>query len=415
MSAPKGLVLPGCLRVDLVPETLRFDFENPADERGGEVTAELALYSTAPSSPGLLYRARLNLTSTRSRDDLARHLTARVGRGEWAAWIDAACTEALRLHRLGTPPRRLAEIERPAPAAFLDRHGLLLDRLPVIWFGDGGDLKSYLALAAAVSIAGVPALPGVTSPRPRRVLYLDWELSGDDHRERLERLAPGEDPDVLYLAVERPLTAEVARLRRLVDAEGIEFIVVDSAGFAADGPPEAAEAALGFFRALRQVWAGRPGGSLIIAHTTKGGEGDQKPFGSVFWANSARATWFVKRSAEPATDGEIVVGLFPRKPPAVAAPQRAVAFRFVFEDERTRIEPADVAVAADLATRLPLRERVAAAVRFGARTYDEIAEAAGLEPNEVRSVVSRYGGLFVKLAGPDGRVRVGLRGPEERN
>lgn len=408
MSAPVGLVLPGLLRVDFIPETLRFDFENPLDERGGEVTAEVAIYSTSPSTAGLLHRARLNLTSTRARDDLARHLERRVGSSAWPDLIDLACTEALRLHRLGTPPQRLAAIERPEPASFIDRHGLLLERLPVIWFGDGGDLKSYLALAAAVSIAGVPVLPGFGGGPSRRVLYLDWELSGDDHRERLERLAPGEDPDLLYLALERPLVAEVARLRRIVADAGIGFIVVDSAGFATDGPPEAAEAALGFFRALRAIWSGHAGGSLIVAHVTKADGGDTKPFGSTFWANSARATWFVKRAAEASNEGEVVVGVFPRKPPAVAAPRRAVAFRFIFEAERTRIEPADVADAADLAAKLPLRERIAAVVRSGAKSYGEIAEMLEVEENQVRAIVSRHAEHFVRITGPSGLVRVGL-------
>jgi hypothetical protein len=68
------------------------------------------------------------------------------------------------------------------------------------------------------------------------------------------------------------------------------------------GPPEAADSAADYFRALRTLNMG----SLHIAHVTKAEGGDQKPFGSTFYHNGARSTWFVQRS-EDSGDGRLVV------------------------------------------------------------------------------------------------------------
>ena len=74
-----------------------------------------------------------------------------------------------------------------------------------IAFGDGGAAKSYIApkLSADLAACGL------------RVGYFDWELSGEDHRERLERLCPGELPDIRYVRCDRPLVFEADRLRRI--------------------------------------------------------------------------------------------------------------------------------------------------------------------------------------------------------
>ena len=178
---------------------------------------------------------------------------------------------------------------------------------PSILFGDGGTGKSYLALY----LAGRMAEKGVS------VMLADWELCGDDHRDRLERLFPDGMPRILYARCEKPLDFEADRLRRVVKENGIQFSVFDSIAFASDGPPEAAEVAGRYFRAVRQIG----GGSLHVAHVTNGENADKKPFGSAFWSNGARATWYVKQDEASAGSDALQIGLFNRKgePRAVAA------------------------------------------------------------------------------------------------
>ena len=154
-----------------------------------------------------------------------------------------------------------------------------------------------------------------------RVLVVDWELSAQDHKDRLRRLFGANMPNVRYVRAERPINHEVDRLRKIVRDEEINFVIFDSAGFGCYGPPEAAEAALNYFRAVRQLGEL---GTLHIAHQTKSDEGDRAPFGSIFWFNSARSIWYVK-PAEITEPGVTTVGLIsPQGQPRTTAPVSGV-------------------------------------------------------------------------------------------
>ena len=109
----------------------------------------------------------------------------------------------------------------------------LLTRHPVILFGDGGTGKSMVALHAG----------GQLARRGIRVMLADWEFDGREHRERLGRLFGSDMPDILYARCDRPLVFEADRLRRIVTAEQVQYVILDSVAFASNGPPESAEAA----------------------------------------------------------------------------------------------------------------------------------------------------------------------------
>src|SRR5262249_12726813 len=153
---------------------------------------------------------------------------------------------------------------------------------------------------------------------------------GEDHRDRLERLFGPDMPTVHYIRCDRALVSEADRIAREVRRLSIEYLICDSIAFATAGPPEAAEHATAYFRAVRQVGVG----SLHLAHITKGENSDQKPFGSSFWHNSARATWYVKQ-ASASTDGQrVTIGLFNRKSNLTRV-QPALGFQFEFTDVST--------------------------------------------------------------------------------
>jgi hypothetical protein len=166
-------------------------------------------------------------------------------------------------------------------------------------------------------------------------------------------------PRILYARCERPLVYEVDRLRRIVRDNGIEFSVFDSVAFACDGPPEAAEVARRYFRAVRQIG----GGSLHIAHVSKAEGADNKPFGSTFWHNGARSTWF---------------------------------------DEVTRFRRTDVADSPDLAGQLTVRQRMAALLRKGAMAPAAIAEEMEAKADTIERTARRYKEQFIVI--PGGRI-----------
>src|SRR5262249_31540918 len=144
--------------------------------------------------------------------------------------------------------------------------------------------KSYLGLYIA----------GQLARRGMGVGMFDWELAGEDHRDRLERLFGPTMPEIWYVRCDRPLVVETPRLRRLSREHGLQYAVYDSIAFASHDKPEAAESAAVYFRSCRQIGLG----GTHIAHVNKSESGDQKPFGSVFWHNSARATFYVQRAGE---------------------------------------------------------------------------------------------------------------------
>ena len=356
-----------------------------------QLKAELMVRCKLPGARthgGVLSVSDLNLSSSRSRSMHGKHLDERAHtKGVFVDVLEELAQRVLAAEREGQPAVLLHELPRPTADEALDVEGFtLLARHPVIAFGDGGAAKSYLALYIA----------GTLAQRGRRVAFFDWELAGEDHRDRLERLFGSEMPRIHYVRAVRPLVYEADRLRRIVRDEQIDYCIFDSVAFACDGPPEAAEVAGRYFQALRQIG---PVGSLHVAHVTKAFEGaDRKPFGSVFWHNGARGTWNVKLAETSPDESFITVGLFNRKA-NLGALRPAVGFEFGFSAERTRVRPVKVEDVADLAQNMTIADRMRALLRRGPRPIAEIAEALDAPKDTIKKTVNRKTNMFVRVPG----------------
>ena len=297
--------------------------------------------------------------------------------------------------------RPLHTFERRGPTRTFDVDGwTLLRDFSTVLFGDGGSLKSFLALYVA----------GRLAQQGTRVLLLDWELDGEDHRERLHRLFGADVPtDVYYLRAEGPLVSEADVLTREVKRLGVQYLICDSVGLATDGPPEASEQALNYFRALRKLGVR---GSLQIAHTTKNGDAaDQRPFGSVYWHHLARMTWFAKR--ETSSPERPCVRLVNRKTNLTAA-LSDVRLQFDFGADRTivsRIADSDESVETGTDGPLSLRHQIAGLLKARAGqplTVSEIAVALDAKAETVARKVRQYPNLFVRLSTSGDGPRIGL-------
>jgi hypothetical protein len=356
----------------------------------GEFSVRCGLPGARTVAGGSLSIADLNFSSLRARTDRAKFLASRAQTRDldWTGLVEEFCQRVLHADREGQPPVDLRDVPRPRPDDNIAVDGLTLPRRhPSILFGDGGAAKSYTALYLA----------GRLTQQGMRLALFDWELAGEDHRDRLERLFGGGMPQILYARCERPLVHEIDRLARIVRDHRVEYGVFDSVAFACDGPPEAAEVAGRYFRAVRQIG----GGSLHIAHISKADGADQKPFGSAFWHNGARSTWYAQLADASADSDTLSLGLFNRK--ANLGRLRApVGFTVTFTEDRTTFRPADVADNPDLARRLTVRQRMTALLRKGAMAPDEIAREIDAQPETVTRTARRHKGLFVTL--PDGRI-----------
>jgi hypothetical protein len=357
-----------------------------------ELIGELSVWCDLPGCNtvnGALSISDFNVSSARARQDRARLLQMRSNTGgalDWNTIVEEFCQRVLQADRKGAPAVDLRELDRPNPDEdLLFAEGVALPRRhPTIMFGDGGTCKSYLAmlLAGRMAETGMP------------VAYFDWELSGEDHRDRLERLFGDRMPRIYYARCERPLVYEVDRLRRIVSANAIQFAVFDSVAFAADGPPESAEIAGKYFRAVRQIG----GGSLHIAHITKGENGDKKPFGSAFWHNGARSTWFVQLADGSAESDVLQIGLFNRKS-NLGRLRPALGFSITFTDQATTFRRTDVADSPELAGQLSVRQRMVHLLRRGAFSCDQIADEIDADVETVKRTARRYRRLFVAVDG----------------
>jgi hypothetical protein len=366
------------------------------------LVGELAVYSDIAggkkiNDAGAIHVADFNLSSADARVKRANLLgqASNAPDVDWRALLEELAVKTITAEREGSPARVLSQYEKPGIDALFHVDGwpILRDHA-TIGFGDGGSLKSYLALygAGTLSRAGV------------NVLYCDWELDGTDHRDRLERLFGAEMPLVHYLRCDRPLVVEADRIAREVRRLSIDFAIYDSIAFATGGPPEAAEHATAYFRAVRQIGVG----SLHLAHINKSDSGDQKPFGSSFWHNSARATWFVKQASASADGDRVQIGLFNRKSNLTRL-HPAVGFQFDFEADAVAVSRVNLADVEDLAGNLPLWQRMRHLLRSGAQPIHAIAKELGAKENSVTQAVNRgKGKVFTMMLSSDGIQRVGL-------
>lgn len=362
-----------------------------------QLKGELTVRARLAGSPAVLSSADFNLSSDRARSERARACKSKAKSDDeidWTELLERFCQQVLEAERRGQPAVLLRELPRPTETDQIDIDGLtLLDRHPVILFGDGGAAKSYTGLYLA----------GRLEQRGLKTLYCDWEFAGEDHRDRLERLFGTDMPAVHYIRCEKPLVHEVDRIRRLVRQHEIAFAVYDSIAFACDGPPEAAEHAGAYFRAVRAIGLG----SLHIAHINRSEHADKKPFGSTFWHNGARSTWFIKLASESPDQHAITIGLFNRK--SNIGPLRPpVGFEITFNDDRTTYRRVNVADVAALSVQLPLWVRVRHVVAQQPMTLALLADELGEKVDSVQKAVKRKDDVFTRIDGPDGVARIAL-------
>jgi hypothetical protein len=381
---------------------VEFRIERLRRDSRGELTGELSvstgLLSARTTDDGVLCAGSFNFSYPRARDEWAKSLSelARTGgKVDFRRKLEEICGRVAKEEReRGEPAVILRDVGAREATPMFKLLGLHIPREhPSSLFGAGDSLKSFLATA----IINEQSRAGV------RVGVLDWEMDKYTWSERQAQVDP-EMPDVIYVKCERPLAFDLDRLRRIIRHERIEWAWLDSAAYLTAGRPEEAEAAMGTFRAFRQL--GLQGGN-IIAHSRRE-DGDDQPFGSVFWNNSFRATWNVKRASTSEDGCAVQLGVFPRKFNLGPRPP-AVGLRVVYDGPRVYFERTDVAAIDELAESVPLWQRIRAVVKTGPQTLVAIAGELNYENVEsLDRIVRRHKGVFQKVSGSDGITRIAL-------
>lgn len=358
----------------------------------GELSVSCDLPGVKPANGSVISAGDFNVSSIRARSDRAKLLASRanIPNLDWIGVVEAFCQKILDADRRGQPVIDLRQVQKPSDDSVYNVLGLVLPKNhATILFEDGGCGKSMIGLFIA----------GKLIEQGCRVLLADWELGAEDHRDRLERLFPDGMPRVLYARCERPLVHEADRLRRIVRENSVDYVLYDSIAFASDGPPESAEVAGRYLRAVRSIGAG----SLHIAHTSKSIDADKKPFGSVFWHNGARMTWFAKLAEETSGSDILRVGLFNRKS-NLGRLRPAIGFSIAFDQSTTAITRSDIADSPDLSGQLSVRERMRLMLRHRSMDQAALAEQIDADIDTVRRTMRRYKQQFTVIEGG----RIGL-------
>lgn len=361
-----------------------------------ELFGELSVRCSLPGAKtvnGLLTTGDFNFSSVRARTDRAKLLKERAqtnGSHDWFALIEEFTQRVFEAERDGDPSVDLRSLARPERGDEIKIGGLVFPRRhPSILFGDGGAAKSYFGLFLASHLAR----------QGFNVALFDWELSGADHRHRLELLCGTDMPMIHYCRCERPLTVETDRLRRVVRDHQIDYAIYDSVAFACGGRPEDAEVAGEYFRAVRQIDCG----SLHIAHINKSETSDQKPFGSAFWSNGARSTWFVEAAERAGDATTLQLGFFNRKSNlgALCAP---TSYTLNFTSERTIFTAGEISEDSSLTARLTTHQRMFQLLRRGSMLISDIALEIDAKAETIERTARRFPQRFIVLSGN----RVGL-------
>lgn len=346
---------------------------------GDSYVAEMTVDAMIPGVPARIHGpTRFNLMSTQVRSQVSKYLAERL-QLNWAELLETVGRLAIEGVREGEPTILLRDAPR-AETGMYAIEPLVLSTSPTIWFSDGGVGKSLLALAACCAMTGHGHLVGMTADRLYRVAYLDWEWEPAVHKQRMLQMlgsAAAESP-ILYRRMTAPLHDQVEQLLLMIEEHGIDFVVIDSAGMACGDDPETSKTAIRFANAVRQLNVG----SLWLTHITKNGSTDH-PFGSVYWHNTARSTWYLARD-DSAGPGASVIGFFNKKSNSDGL-HKPLGFALTFDGGRIFIEPQLLGDVPVLARKLTLRDQILGALRHGPLTLGDLSERIDAPKSSVKA------------------------------
>lgn len=309
MNPPLSRFLADTYAFKWLDEQVDLMFDRLHESRTGDLTAEVEVRCSRDVPNALLHHARLNLVSTRSRADVIRALGNRIPESQidWSAALEYACHLAITHWREGEPFIDLRDVPQREGTRFLLEPYVEHVGATVL-FADGGTGKSLFGLAIGVAVAsGAPVL-GACPARTCKVAYLDWESDAEIHAERRRAICAGanlseREAPIYYRRQVASLAESAPHIRRFIAENEIGFAIIDSMGMARGGEPESADSTIRLFAAARTLgipWLG-------IDHVTKnGGDGQSRPFGSIYTHNSARLTWGLEK-IEDLGNGKVIL------------------------------------------------------------------------------------------------------------
>lgn len=277
------------------------------------ITGRVIVTLGPPDFRKLLHSTAWKPTYQKSLDLVTQTLARRApvkGGNEWREMVDFVA-EAIQARLAMSEPSVEISSDAPVPPMeYLIEPILPLKEITVL-FGEGGSLKSYLAMILCIGAKLGDKWPeiralGLWPPSQENLcqtLWLDYETDQSTFTRRLSYLQKGHELQPLslrYLRCSIPLMNDLDTIAKEVRDHGIGLVVVDSMGMAAGGDITTQAISSSFFLALRTL--NRT--ALVITHEAKDPmgkiftKGKKTPYGSVYVTNAGRSVWRVEKKQD---------------------------------------------------------------------------------------------------------------------
>jgi hypothetical protein len=365
-----------------------------------ESSRETRVDLLAKLQDGVIACLSLDLMNFSLRAQLAGHLQKRLGKSlgiSWDSILETLTVLSLAELRKGEPVESLEPMDGDQPASSFLLEPLILEAHPNVIYAPGGSGKSYVALFAGLLASCGESVDLLRcNSNPRRVLYLDWELSVHDQRARVKMIREGHrelgGTAPFYRRCLRPLADSIPELQRIVKGEGYNLLIVDSLAPAVGADElEKAGPAIRFFTALRTL--NIP--SLIVGHTPKQSDGERTIYGSVFFTNLARNVWEIRTNCR---DSRLTrMGLFHTKY-NICGRQNPIGLDLIIDEDKGSavFKPFEIT---DESKRPSLVSRMLALMkRDQFRTWDieDLAKEMDSKKDSIRRTLQRHKDLFIE-------------------
>lgn len=311
----------------------------------------------------------------------------------WDGLVEWVAEDSVRRYREGEPAGDIGN-RPPKGAAKWRLYPIVPEQMPSMLFGAGMAMKSWLAMAMAISVqTGQPLLGWM--PVQGNVLWLDYEMSADEANERMQRLqagldiCPGEQLTIRYKYCDRALADLVPELLKEIAEHNISMIVLDSLIAAIGGSSFTDENIRPLFKSLRSLGTS----SLIISHVNQQQKRDtttnsRSTYGNVFIENWCRQMFDV-RATEDAGNPRPVALLNTKY--NLMGKLRPMGYEVDFDDEvgNVAIRRRDiVSMPDDVAARVPLAFRIIDLLKRGEMSLSQIVDELGEDDGQIRKRLS---------------------------
>jgi hypothetical protein len=352
---------------------------------------------------------KASLVGTTTVDSLAKIMAAKCGaawgetlkdredqcKGIFSQVIDAVLTA----WRAGEPLIDLSLGEEVGAVTYaIDP--LVPEDTNIYLFGPPSAMKGWITAAMVLCWITHRDMPGgvkVNSNGNDGALYIDYEDSEKELRRRIQWLARGwgitiPPGKLWYKQMWSPIATHINELRKMVKANNIGLVAIDSMGPASGGDINSNEVAIQASNAIRRL---SPANRVIIAHISKaerrGDTKDASIIGGIFFDALARGSYKVEK--EDKGDEDYLVGCYQAK---LNTGQRKgnVAFRLKFYDQThtAHLTAANIADMEASYTSLggSVRDRILMALRDGGMSRKDLLDKLdGVKQDTLNKAIAR--------------------------